>query len=69
MVPETGWLIGLGISFVCGALLGYALKVKQHDREIETILNITRRHRQEVIAKKETPQAVKGPGRSTFGTI
>jgi hypothetical protein len=47
MAGELGWLIGLGVSFLCGGLLGYAFKVKQHDREIESILNVTRRHRSE----------------------
>ena len=53
MAGELGWLIGLGVSFLCGGLLGYAFKVKQHDREIESILNVTRRHRQEAAAKSD----------------
>lgn len=67
---ESGWVIGLLVAFLAGMILGYALKVKQHDREIENILRNTRAARQIAAAKQnETPQGKKPPGRSMFGTL
>ena len=68
-MTETGWLISMAVAFLCGVVVGYALKWRSHDNQIDAILNITRHLRQDAAGKIETPRRKIPPGRSTFGTI
>jgi len=63
-VPEFAWILGLGIAFLAGALLGYALKVRAHEAEIDGIMRIVKRVADSRPVEKKTPQGIAPPGRA-----
>jgi hypothetical protein len=36
-MTETGWLISMAVAFLCGVVVGYALKWRSHDNQIDAI--------------------------------
>jgi hypothetical protein len=61
-IGEASWVIGMLLAFATGALLGYCWKLREHDRQIASILKIAHRIEAAKAAKKErTPQAEPSP--------
>lgn len=51
-MTETGWIIGMLVTFTAGFLVGMAFKNTTHREEIRNIVNLTDQLREREIARK-----------------
>ena len=65
-VTETTLVVGMLLAFLAGIILGYAFRYREHEKEIDAILNLTRPKRQEAIAQAEKERAPKKRGPQAF---
>lgn len=55
---EASWIIGMLIAFLVGYFIGLAWKARTHDREIESILRITKRKEEAMLTARKGPPMV-----------